>query len=80
MFNFVFKTGNQAKIDSRRVAKAFGKRHADVICANKNHCTKHRARLENQKIKLKHRFNSVMVILTITTKDSKNNKTLCLVQ
>ena len=77
MFNLVFKTANQAKTDSRRIAKAFGKRHADVIYANKNHCTKHRARLENQKIKLKQRFNSVMVILTITDKDSK---TLCLVQ
>ena len=51
MFNFVFKTANQAKTDSRRVAKTFGKRHADVICANKNHCTKHRARLK--KIELK---------------------------
>lgn len=53
MFNLVFKTANQAKTDSRRIAKAFGKRHADVIYANKNHCTKHRARLKKQKIKLK---------------------------
>lgn len=53
MFNFVFKTANQAKTDSRRIAKAFGKRHADVIYANKNHCTKHRARLKKTKNKIK---------------------------
>ncbi len=33
MFELVFKSGNEAETDSRRVAKAFGKRHDNVIYA-----------------------------------------------
>lgn len=36
MFELVFKSGNEAETDSRRVAKAFGKLHKDVIRAIEN--------------------------------------------
>lgn len=36
MFELVFKSGNEAETDSRRVAKAFGKDHGKVIRAIEN--------------------------------------------
>lgn len=36
MFKLVFKSGNEAETDSRRVAKVFGKDHGKVIRAIEN--------------------------------------------